>query len=227
MGYLLLWNVRARQCVCGFSVPNETDRRPNARRISNQKTISALSVCKERPGTYSQSGQAKTPQIKNTPRLAKRASLRSPRRTRRSKCAQTMLCAYGFCIDVRTSAWIIRRQAKSHAPIRMRDCSSSKSLRMAICIRSILFWTNPQTRQWCQNSANKMIIGSGTPSSHSKAPLPKPIVASHFSHMNLTRTPFVSSSAQITSRARVHGPRARNFSMAVLQCSQLQAGSPT
>jgi hypothetical protein len=143
---------------------------------------------------------------KTPPRLAKRASLRSPRRTRRGKCAQTMLCAYGFCIDVRTSAWIIRRQAKSHAPIRMRDCSSSKSLRMAICIRSILFWTNPQTRQWCQNSANKMIIGSGTPSSHSKAPLPKPIVASHFSHMNLTRTPFVSSSAQITSRARVHGP---------------------
>jgi hypothetical protein len=30
-------------------------------------------------------------------------------------------------------------------------------------------------RQWCQNSANKMIIGSGTPSSQSKAPRPKPI----------------------------------------------------
>ena len=85
------------------------------------------------------------------------------------------------------------------------------------CIRSILFWTNPQTRQWCQNSANKMIIGSGTPSSQSKAPLPKPIVVSHVSRMNLTRTPFVSSSAQIASRkpARVNGPRAHNFSTAV------------
>ena len=53
--------------------------------FSSQKTISAPSVLKERPGTYSWSGQAKIPQIKNTPRLAKRCSLRSPRRTRRSR----------------------------------------------------------------------------------------------------------------------------------------------
>ena len=130
----ILWNARVRQFVCGFSVPNET-----VRRISNQKTISAPSVRKERPGTYSESGQAKIPQIKNTPRPAKRASSCSPRRTRRSKWAQIMFCAYAWSIDVRTFAWIIRRQAKSHAAIRMRDCSSSKSLRMAICIRSIRF----------------------------------------------------------------------------------------
>ena len=51
-----------------------------------------------------------------------------------SKWAQTMFCAYGCSIDVRTFAWTMRHQAKLHAAIRMRDCSSSKSLRKAICI---------------------------------------------------------------------------------------------
>jgi len=32
--------------------------------------------------------------------------------------------------------------------------------------------------QLCQNSASKITIGNGTPSSHSKAPRPNPIVAS-------------------------------------------------
>jgi len=105
-------------------------------RLCNQKIISAPSVLKERPETYSWSGQAKIPQIKNTPRLAKRCSFRSPRRTRRSKWACTMLCAYACCIGVRTTTSVTRRQAKSHARNKMRDCSSSKSLRAAICIDS-------------------------------------------------------------------------------------------
>jgi len=105
-------------------------------RLCNQKIISAPSVLKERPEMFSWSGQAKIPQIKNTPRLAKRCSFRSPRRTRRSKWACTMLCAYACCIGVRTTASVTRRQAKSHTRNKMRDCSSSKSLRAAICIDS-------------------------------------------------------------------------------------------
>jgi hypothetical protein len=95
-------------------------------------------------------------------------------------------------------ASIIRSQAKLYAAVRMRACSLSKSLRVAMRMNSIhRDHAAPWVHQWCQNSANKIIIGSGTPSSHSNAPFPKPIVVSHFSCSGLTRNPFVSSSEAI------------------------------